>query len=319
MVKLLFPFLITFAFASKLSEDLQNIKRKYNLPGLAAAFYQDGILKEIASVGVRKVGFSSLIQTIDKFHLGSCSKAMAATLAGIFVEKGFVNWDSKLKELLPEINLNAGYENVTFEMLFAHRSGLTKSIGWGDLWNDLKDPNIKPEEGRELVAKTLLVKSPEVEPGSKWHYSNAGYMVAGHILEKIAGKPFEILLKERLFEPIGMTSCGFGPVSDPNSAEPEQPWGHYTKDGQTLPIHADNPPAYAPAGTVHCSLQDWSKFLQAHLDGFNGKGGIVRVETFKKLHTPYPAKEVNTLMEVGELPNGSGRAASPLLMEAAIP
>ena len=111
---------------------------------------------EIASVGVRKVGYPSLIKTTDKFHLGSCSKAMSATLAGIFIEKGLLNWDSKLKELLPEINMNADYEHVTFDMLFAHRSGLTKSIGWGDLWDDLKDPNVKPEEGRELVTKTIL-------------------------------------------------------------------------------------------------------------------------------------------------------------------
>ncbi len=95
---------------------------------------------------------------------------------------------------------------------------------------------------------------------------------------------------------IGMESCGFGPPGDVKAPNPDQPWAHQrTPSGiQSMPpdSNADNPPALGPAGTVHCSMGDWAKFLKIHRDGFNGLSSpILAAEGFKKLHQPYPGQE----------------------------
>ena len=71
-----------------------------------------------------------------------------------------------------------------------------------------------------------------------------------------------------------MNSCGTGPT-----------WGHYRNSRKVYSLFADNPPAYSPASGIHCSLEDWGKFLTQHLRGFKGEDGIVNAESFKKLHT----------------------------------
>jgi CubicO group peptidase (beta-lactamase class C family) len=92
-------------------------------------------------------------------------------------------------------------------------------------------------------------------------------------------------MREKLFNPLKMTSAGFGAPPDRGAAR--QPRGHKT-DGQPVEptgLGADNPPAIGPAGTVHCSVEDWAKFVGVHLQGAMGKSTLLKAETFKKLHT----------------------------------
>lgn len=87
----------------------------------------------------------------------------------------------------------------------------------------------------------------------------------------------------------GMKSCGFGA---PNK---DEPWPHETKNNLPSPLtpnfYAGNPTTVAPAGGVHCSLPDWSKFILAHIDGYNGKDNILKARTYQKLHTVYPGQD----------------------------
>jgi D-alanyl-D-alanine carboxypeptidase len=85
-----------------------------------------------------------------------------------------------------------------------------------------------------------------------------------------------------------MSRCGFG------SSGHNAPWGHrLAPDGETLePVEpgffADNPPTLGPAGTVHCSLEDYTKFLKWNIDGLQGRPRLLSAETFKTLHTAWP-------------------------------
>ena len=66
----------------------------------------------------------------------------------------------------------------------------------------------------------------------------------------------------------------------------DQPWGHQYRKEKPTPLFLDNAAVMAPAGGVHCSMPDWSKFAMLHLTGVRGKGGLLKAETFKQLHTP---------------------------------
>jgi D-alanyl-D-alanine carboxypeptidase len=110
--------------------------------------------------------------------------------------------------------------------------------------------------------------------------------VVGAALERASGLPWEKLIQDRLFTPLGMRSCGFGAAGSPNLVD--QPWGHQVSGGTVTPVApgpaADNPPVYGPAGTVHCSLADWGAFLREHLRGARGQAGLVPAASYQKLH-----------------------------------
>jgi CubicO group peptidase (beta-lactamase class C family) len=109
-------------------------------------------------------------------------------------------------------------------------------------------------EQRYEFIRAILSRPPEAQPGSKMIYSNQGYAVAGAMLEKVSGKPWEDLMTQRLFQPLHMESAGFGPPGTPGAVD--QPWGHAIENGAARPSQGDNPPAIAPAARAHCSLPD---------------------------------------------------------------
>ncbi len=111
-------------------------------------------------------------------------------------------------------------------------------------------------------------------------------ILAGAALEDVRGQTWEEAITEEVFEPLGMTSCGFGPPATPD--EIDHPWGH-VGDAPVNPaeLGADNPPSLGPAGTVHCNLEDWSMFIRDQMRGAQGHDGLVSVETYDRIHTPW--------------------------------
>jgi CubicO group peptidase (beta-lactamase class C family) len=114
-------------------------------------------------------------------------------------------------------------------------------------------------------------------------YSNQGYAIVGAMLEKLSGTAWEALITERLFKPLHMDSAGFGPPGTIGAID--QPWGHTRKLLVTVPLQQDNPPAIAPAGRVHCSLDDLARFTLFHLQR-GQTGGLLKSKTLDRLHTP---------------------------------
>jgi CubicO group peptidase (beta-lactamase class C family) len=107
-----------------------------------------------------------------------------------------------------------------------------------------------------------------------------------------------------------MKSAGFGAPGGKKSLS--QPRGH-TTDGKPVEPGpaADNPVAIGPAGTVHCSIGDWAKYVALHLRGEKKDGKLLRAESFKKLHTPAKSPPTDTQYALGwivaERPWGGGR------------
>eukprot|EP01031_Cornospumella_fuschlensis_P046005 gene46005-56308_t len=263
---------------SSLSE-LESLRLKYRLPGLALIATQDNTICDLAAVGFRKEGSSVPVTTIDKFHIGSCTKPLTATLAAILVEEGKLSWETTVSQALPNLqSMHADFASVTLDQLLRHKAGLSvkpPKSSWDQAWRQIGSPMA---QRAEFVA-SVLSEAPELPPGSQFLYSNQSYAVAGHMLETIAGQPWEELLRSRVFEPLGMRSAGFG-APDNTLA---QPWGHSRQRGNTVPSLLDNPPAIAPAATVHCSLEDLATFAHLHID--RGEVlGILTPASFRHMH-----------------------------------
>jgi CubicO group peptidase (beta-lactamase class C family) len=279
----------TVHYSDPTSQMLETIRVKHKFPALAAAVVVDGKIVATNAVGFRKHGGTEAVTVNDKFHLGSVTKSMTATVAAMLVEQGKISWTTTIGESFPDYaeELHPGYRDATLEQLLAHRGGAPGSapkLLWIKAWN----ASGSPAEQRLDFVKGILARKPEAKAGAKYIYSNQGYAIAGVMLEKAAGKTWEELMRTLLFEPLGMNSAGFGAPATPG--EIDQPWGH-TKGSfsgfESVPPgpRADNPAAIGPAGTVHCSLPDLARYVLFHLAGEQGDSDLLKAASFKKLHT----------------------------------
>jgi CubicO group peptidase (beta-lactamase class C family) len=262
---------------------LETIRVKHNVPSLAVAVVFDGKIVATNAVGVRKEGDSQRVTAGDEYHLGSITKSMTATVAGMLVEQGKISWTTTVREVFPELKdqIDPKYRGVTLEQFLSQRGGAPHKAP-SDLWKKAWEAEGTPSEQRLAYVKGLLARKPEADPGTKFIYSNQGYAIAGVMLERTAGKPWEDLMRTLLFEPLGMTSAGFGAPA--TEGKVDQPWGHTTKPVPPSP-GADNPLAISPAGAVHCSMEDLAKYVIFHMTGEQGASKLLKAETFKKLHT----------------------------------
>ena len=274
--------------ADDLSELLKNKLEGSHLPALSAAVIVDGKLKAQGAAGVRKKGDETAVTANDKFHIGSCTKSMTATLAAILVEDGLIEWDSTIGEVLEELPMKEGYRDATLRQLLAHTAGFPTQVPppiWMVAWQ------MKGELAaqRRLFAKLMLDQEPSYQSGEGWEYSNTGYTVAGVMLEEVTGKAWEDLMQERLFKPLGMKSAGFRePASE---GKVDQPWGHHLSTKPEPPGRkADNPNAIAPAGVVHCSMEDLARYVRFH--SLKETGTVLKqAESFDTLHEVVAEKE----------------------------
>jgi CubicO group peptidase (beta-lactamase class C family) len=276
------------AYSDPASQTLETIRVKHNLPALAVAVVVDGKTVVTNAVGFRKNGGPEQVAVDDKFHLGSVTKSMTATVAAMLVEQGKISWPTTIGEAFPELkgDIHADYLGVTLEQLLSHRGGAPGDAP-ADLWRQAWAAKGTAVEQRFAFTKGLLARKPEAKPGTKFIYSNQGYTIAGVMLEKATGKTWEDLLRQMLFAPLGMTTAGFGPPAPVGKVE--QPWGHnkgVLSGIEAVPPgpRADNPLAISPAGAVHCSLGDLAKYAAFHLAGERGESKLLTAESFTKLH-----------------------------------
>ncbi|MEL6562687.1 MAG: serine hydrolase domain-containing protein [Bacteroidota bacterium] len=230
-----------------------------DIPGIIAAIVDNNGLRMIEAAGIRKIGSSDSLTVDDLIHLGSCTKAMTSTLLATLVESGDIKWETTLIEVFPELEgiVHEDYHQITFHQLVTHRAGVpTNARDWW-LFQELE---IK--ERRVAMIKGNLNEPSLIKQGT-YNYSNLGYMIAGSMVEKVIGTSWESLIKERLFNRLGMTSADFGIPGTLGSTD--QPWGHIRSSENWRPIQADNAEALGPAGTVHSTFKDWAKFISLQL------------------------------------------------------
>ena len=276
-----------------LKEVLAPVVSSNPLPALAAIVFDDQKVIASGAVGVRKFGDPTLVTIEDSFHLGSCTKAMTATLAARIVERGEISWATTVKEALSLQNVDSALENITLLELMSHNAGMPASLKnqppglWKYLYyNNTWQKGAKGRADRLKVAELLFSATPAQAVGS-YKYSNAGFMIAGAMLEAATDTEWEDLMRTELFKPLGMKNCGFGPAARPDKVD--QPWPHKLGNDKPLivtpliraPESWDNPRSLGPAGTVSCTISDWAKFGQLHL----GDGGdYISTESMSKLH-----------------------------------
>jgi len=264
-----------FAFAS-LQEKVAAFKNNSEFPAFGAAKLT-GEHAEIATAGVRKLGESTPVMNSDKWHLGSMTKSMTALLVAVLIKEKKLSWSSTPAQIFPELEFHEKYRALPITRLLTHTAGILDKEIFGNqaLMEEAFAEGNSLERTRFLLTKGALSREPTA-PIEKHLYSNVGFIIVGAMIERAGGESWEALLTKKVFAPLVMSSCGFGPTTMSATSPAVQPWEHKKdNEGKIQPVvpgaEADNHPVLGPAGTVHCSLADVAKYAKLHLDQNAGR------------------------------------------------
>ncbi len=191
-----------------------------------------------------------------KFRLGSITKQFTSMMILQLVEEGKINLDKKLSEYLPYYREDTG-QKVTIHHLLTHTSGIPSYTNLPNFMDEVsRDPY-----GVEEFVKKYCSGDLEFEPGARFSYNNSGYFLLGAVIEKITGKPYDKVLEERIFKPLGMKNSGYDrhdPIIAGRAAGYEQ-----SLDGYTNAPYLDMSLPYA-AGSLYSTAEDlfiWDQAL----------------------------------------------------------
>jgi D-alanyl-D-alanine carboxypeptidase len=276
------------ALQAQLQAQVEQVREELELPGLVVSVGRGEAVLASAAAGVRALGDPAPVTVDDRFHVGSLAKPMTSTLVARLVERGRLAADDTLGVLLPELVDGTPYADVTVDQLLMHRGGVAPFLTFDDEQDGRYQGAAGGPSGQRLTFLTdVLASEPVADPGDAMHYSNAGYVLLGHLAEVVGEAPYEELMAREVWEPLAMECSGMG---WPATAErPHQPLGHMPDDEgviETQAVGSWDVGAYlAPAGDAHASAPDLVRFGLAHARGLAGEDGLLRADTVAWLHT----------------------------------
>ena len=303
---------------SQISGILADVVAKYGVPGISASVIV-GDRTLTGAAGVRVAGTQAIVRANDRFAIGSTTKAMTATLAGVLVERGLLRWNSTIAQVFPELRttMKPEYQNVTIEQLLQHRGGVVADEDASPELAQKVEDYQGPDSQARLALLPDILKEPLPGRVGEFRYSNAGYAVAGAMMERATRLPYEQMMRRFIFNPLGMSTAVFSPPPS-NPRNPQQPIGHLP-DGTPAP--GDRPPlAYLaavlrPAGSdLRMNAMDWSKFVRVHM-GLSVNGvRLLKPETIARLQQPVAIEGTNGLTGYAmgwELPDPTSVGLNP--------
>ncbi|WP_434443587.1 LpqB family beta-propeller domain-containing protein [Lentzea sp. E54] len=236
---------------------LSALAKKHGVPGAALGILYKG---EVAQAHHGVLNTATGVEVTDDtiFQIGSIGKVWTTTVVMRLVDEGLLDLDAPITDVLPELRLSDPVvgQKVTMRHLLTHTSGID-----GDNFTDTGRGDDCLERYTELLADAA-----QNHPlGATFSYSNAGFVLAGRVIEKLTGKTWDVAMREKLFAPLGLTRTGTLPEE---ALLHRAAVGHVKKDEklEVAPVWA-LPRSVGPAGTIFSTTEDVLAFARMHLDG----------------------------------------------------
>lgn len=230
-----------------------------NAPGAAVLVVKDGKIIFKHGYGVTDLTSLHKIHARTNFRLASVTKQFTAMAIMLLIHDGRLHYDDRLTDVFPDFPEYG--RGITIRDLLNHTSGLQD---YEDLMPQ-PDPNLPVEQIqiKDIGVLDLLKKqtSTKFKPGSKWEYSNSGYVVLGLIVQKVSGKSFPDFLQERIFAPLEMNNT-LAYVRGTNQV-PNRAFGHSLEQGTWRQTDQSPTSATLGDGGVYSSLEDLAKWDRA--------------------------------------------------------
>ncbi|WP_229813423.1 serine hydrolase domain-containing protein [Lentzea flava] len=196
-----------------------------------------------------------------RFRVGSITKTFVSTVVLQLAGEGKVDLDAPVDRYLPGLI----DKQITVRQILQHTSGLFNYTNALPLNPDeFEKIRYKHWEPRELVA-IATSKPLDFPPGTKWSYSNTNYIVAGLLVEKLTGKPYEKAVEQRILKPLHLNATEV-PGDNPNINGPHA-HGYWTANGKPSDITRINPSVAWSAGEMISTTRDLDTFIVALTSG----------------------------------------------------
>lgn len=257
----------------------------FNVPGMAVAVIKDGEIYHINGYGVQSIWTKKAVNKNTLFGVASNTKAFTSAAIAQLVDQGKIKWNTKVSDIIPEFQLHENYatREFTIEDLLAHRSGL--GLGAGDL---MVFPASNTTTIDEMIHNLRYLK-PVSSFRSKFDYNNLLYIVAGEVVTRVSGMPYNEYLKKNFFEPLGMNRAFLERAeieADKNKID-----GHSPVDGELQLAKFTFTEIGSPAAGIYTSIEDMTKWVQTLLNhgkyGNNLEKELISKQQLKKVWTPH--------------------------------
>lgn len=297
-----FRFLILFilicltafdAEGQELKNSAEKIRIEYKIPELGYAVVSSDSVLEIQISGFKKIGSRSKAELNDRFHLGSNTKAVTSLVAALLVRHHKIYWNTKIFDLFPEwkAESNPAYFDLTLQDLLSFRAPLPPYTYTNRLPKKFKGDEAQQ---RRRLAEWFLRQKPN-ETKDELKLTNAGYVIAGLMLEKASGKTYKELVED-LGAKLGI-NFGF---DYPNLSDVRQTWGHDAKLKPIAPRENYKLRWLLSAGNINVSLPDYAKLIQLQLRGLNRKTNLLPHKEFEFLHYGFPDFAVGWFWKIND-------------------
>lgn len=252
----------------------------FGIPGLAVAVVANDQLVFAKGYGKRDIENDLAATPETLFAIGSTSKAFTAFVIGTLVDEGKLDWDTPVIEYLPDFRMYDAYttQHLKVRDLLIHSSGLPRhDMSW-----------YGADATREELYKRLAYLEPTRDLGEEFQYQNLMFMTAGYLAERMTGKSWEELVRERIFNPLEMSRSNFSVEVSKEDSDHAEPYNVEEREATHIPFR--NIDAVGPAGSINSSVAEMAQWLRLQLGGGEIDGErLIEQDTLRQMHTPHMA------------------------------
>uniref|UniRef100_A0A914I7H7 Beta-lactamase-related domain-containing protein n=1 Tax=Globodera rostochiensis TaxID=31243 RepID=A0A914I7H7_GLORO len=275
-----------------IAKRVERFMRELDIPGLSVAISRDEQLKYAAGFGYGNVKKKLHVTPNEQFRIGSVSKPITAAAILLLVDKDSLKLEQRVfgpsnsifgNEFARQRPYGKWVTDITVRHLLEHTSG-----GWNNVDSD--PAWLEPDKGTVALIEKVLTEQPLiVRPGKAWIYSNFGYQLLGHIIERIAGMDYEQFVKRHIWQRIGVKDIQ---VARPSLSEKSRREVLYYMGGGNRvgfnPYDLLPPGRIGPWGGWIASPIELLR-LMAHLDGFKRRPDLLSDWALREWATPTEA------------------------------
>lgn len=250
--------------------------KKQNIPGLSVVVVRDGKIDHIKGYGLANLEHKVAVKPETIFQSGSVGKQFAAFAIMLLVEDGKISLDDRLSKFFPDAPNS--WNAITVKHLLTH------TAGFGEYMDNFNFRADYTEDSLYRIMKTIPL---QFAAGEKSVYSNMGYVTLGLIISKVTGKFYGDFLKQRIFEPLGMTTAR---IISEYDIVPNRAAGYQLVDGEIKNQEWVSPSVNTTAdGSMYVTALDMAKWEA----GLNA-GKLLKKESYDMIWSPVKLNDGST-------------------------
>lgn len=292
------PPVLNSSLTETLNQVFDTITALSSVKGISAAMLlPDGSVWKRASGLAEALPVSVPLSTEHLMGMGSISKSFVATALLLMYEDGLVDLDDSIGQYVgPYPNVPG---SVSIRQLLSHTSGISDFLNE----NPAMDADWAANLDSIWIADTILnhyVLAPNFPPGTAWSYSNTNYLLAGRIIERITGKPWYQVVRERVIDPLGLTHTFVYPWETPGDQPFSHAWTDLDGDGTVEDFQGLGLPVegrFSMAGSAGCLISTPEDLVRFSEKVYGGH--VLQAATLAEMETDYVQNDMFGLYGLG--------------------